>query len=101
MAKIILECDDKNLPTVLNILENLKTGLIKEISVEKLDNVNKRIKPVSSSIDGQINKRYLSRDKYKEKLNQRPQEDEFLPKSTSTGKYLSPSDFRNRNKKGK
>jgi hypothetical protein len=97
MAKINIELDDKNLPTILNILENLKSGLIKKISVDKLQKISK---PVSSSISNQSNKKYLSKDRYKQKLNQRPQEDEFLPKSTSTGKYLSREDFKNKLKKG-
>ena len=92
MAKITLEINDKNLPTVLNILENLKKDLISNISV----NAQSKIKPVSSSISGENTKRYLSKDKYKQKLNQRVEKDEFLDKSTSTGKYLSPADFRNK-----
>ena len=98
MAKIILDIDDKNLPTVLNILENLKTGLIKNTSVDKLQ---KTAKPVSSSISNQTNKKYISKEKYKQKLNQRPLEDEFMTKSTSTGKYLSKEDFKNRLRRGK
>ena len=34
MKKIILNVDDKNLSVVLNILENLKHGLIKDLSVQ-------------------------------------------------------------------
>lgn len=92
MAKITLDVDDKNLGTVLNILENLKVGLIKNISSTKKSN----IKPISSSISNQENKRYLSRDKYKQKLQQRPLEDEFVQKTTSTSKYLSKEDFKER-----
>jgi len=89
MAKITLDVEEKNLSTVLTILQNLKPGLIKNISQEQ-------IKPVSSSINKQNNKRYLSKDAYKKKLNQNILEDEFLPKTTSASKYLSPQEFKNR-----
>ena len=103
MRKITLDVNDSNLPTVLNILENLKDGLVQNISVNKQNN----IKPVKSSLDTietkstqQIDQnKYLSKSKYKQKMNKRPEEDEFLPKSTSTGKYLSREDFKNRLKK--
>jgi len=101
MAKIILECEDKNLPIILNILENLKSGLLKDISVNKIDNPNKSIKPVSSSLGEQNQKRYLSKDKYKQKLNKIQHKDELGKQSTSTGKYLSADDFKNKNNKGK
>lgn len=92
MAKIVLEIDDKNLPTVLNILENLKAGLIKNISSEKRE----KIKPISSSISNNQNKRYLSKDKYKQKLQQKPLEDNFMKKPSSSSKYLSKEEFKNR-----
>ncbi len=100
MSKITLDVDDANLPVVLNILEDLKEGLVKNISVSKLNN----IKPVKSSLDKietqatqQINSnKYLSKSKYKQKMNQRPQEDEFLPKTTTSGKYLSRDDYKNK-----
>jgi len=100
MSKITFDIDDANLPAVLNILENLKDGLIKNISVSKLNN----IKPVKSSLDKietqstqQISQnKYLSKSKYKQKMNQRPEEDEFLPKPTTSGKYLSRDDFKNK-----
>lgn len=104
MSKITLDVEDSNLPIVLNILENLKKGLIQKVSVNKLND----IKPIRSSLDKietnstqQINQnKYLSKSKYKQKMNQRPQEDEFLPKSTSSsGKYLSRDDFKNKLKK--
>ena len=97
MAKIVLDIDDNKLTIVLNILENLKVGLIKNISNES----QIKQKPVSSSIGNESNKRYLSRDKYKEKLNQKILEDDFLVKSSSTGRYLSAEDFKNKLKKGK
>jgi len=101
MAKIILDCDDKNLPIILNILENLKSGLLREISVNDIENSNKNVKPVSSSLGGQTKKRYLSKEKYKDKLNKIPKKNESSVTSTSTGKYLSPNDFKNKNNKGK
>jgi len=106
MSKIVLDIDDKNLPVVLSILENLKDGLIQNITV---NNAKINIKPVKSSLDNietqskqpaQQNK-YLSKSKYKQKMNQRPEEDEFLPKTTSTGKYLSKDDFKNKLKTNK
>lgn len=90
MAKITLNIDNKNLTTVLTILENLKKDLIKDISVESQN----KTKPVSSSISNDINKKYLSKEKYKKRLNQKPKEDEFLVGSTSSGKYLSPNDYK-------
>lgn len=93
MAKVTLDIDDKNLPIVLNILENLKAGLIKNIDTNKKQN----IKPVSSSISNNENKRYLSRDAYKQKLQQQKVlEDDFLPKTTSNNKYLSKEEFKER-----
>lgn len=94
MAKVVLDVEDKNLSIVLNILENLKTELISNISLE-----NNNLKNNTKST--QSNKRYIS--KYKEKLYQRkrPLEDEFLAKTTSTGRYLSPQEFKNKLKKGK
>jgi hypothetical protein len=91
MAKITLDIDDKNLPTVLNILENLKTGLIKNINLNK----NTNIKPVSSSINNNENKRYMSKDTYKQKLQQQKVlEDQFLARPTSSNKYLSKEEFK-------
>lgn len=92
MAKISLDVDDRNLPTILTILENLKTGIIKNIKVEK----ENKIKPISSSISSDSDKRYLSKEKYKQKLQQKVVEDEFLPKTTSTSKYLSKEEFKKR-----
>jgi len=62
MAKITLEIDDKNMDTVLTILNNLKTGLIKNISSDK----SKEQKPLPSSTS-----KYLSKTAYKEKLNKK------------------------------
>lgn len=93
MAKITLDIEDKNLTTVLNILENLKAGLIKNIDLNKKADG----KPKSSSLNGGENKRYLSKQAYKQKVQQRKVlEDEFLPKSNSSSRYLSPQEFKNR-----
>lgn len=89
MAKITLDIDDKDLPIVLNILQNLKSGLIKNIDA------NTKVKPVSSSINNSQNKRYLSKDDYKQKLQQQKVlEDDFLPKATSAKRYLSKDEFK-------
>lgn len=101
MPKISIDVNNKNLPTVLNILENLKSGLITNLSVDAKDQSKKDIKPVSSSLGNQNNKRYLSKDKYKQKINKNREENEFSPKSTSTGRYLSVNEFKNKLKKRK
>lgn len=93
MAKITLDVDDKNLKTVLNILENLKTGLIKSIDTKKKQ---APAKPVSSSLSNNGNKKYLSKNAYKEKLNQKVEEDEFFARPVSTSKYVSPEAYKKR-----
>jgi hypothetical protein len=87
MAKITLDISDKNLSTVLNILENLKVGLIQNIST------NTKI----------AQGKYMSNDTYKQKVNTKKiLEDEFISsKNVSTGKYLNPNEYKNRLKKGK
>lgn len=92
MAKIILDVDDKNLSTVLNILENLKTGLIKNIDTQK----RASSKPVSSSLSNNDNKKYLSKSAYKNRLNQKVEEDEFFARPVAASKYVSPSDYKKR-----
>ena len=62
MAKITLEIEDKNIDTVMTILNSLKTGLIKNISSDS----NKEQKPLPSS-----SSKYLSKDAYKLKLNKK------------------------------
>ena len=99
MAKITLDVEEKNLSVVLNILENLKSGLIKDINIGKLEKTTK-LKPVSSSLENKSNKRYLSKEKYKDRLNKTVLEDEFLAKTPTKGRYLSPEEFKNRLKKG-
>ena len=69
MAKITLDVNEKDLKTVLNILENLKDGLIKNISTNKQYN---QVKPISSSINNNkssnTGKRYLSPEEFKNRL---------------------------------
>lgn len=60
MAKIVLDVDNKNLDTVLTILNNLNPKLIKSI------NTNNR--PTQQA-------------------SQKVLEDEFIPKTTSSSKY--------------
>lgn len=62
MGQIILEVDDKNKQTVLTILNNLKAGLIKNISSDG----KKQIKPMPSSTS-----KYLSKDDYKQKMQKK------------------------------
>lgn len=81
MSKIILDIDDKNIDTVLTILNNLKTGLIKNISAPT-NNINTRIQ-----------EKKIARQK-------NILEDEFISSTPSTGKYLSRSDYKNKIKKG-
>lgn len=64
MAKITLEVDEKNLSTVLLILNNLKRGLIKNIDSNK----KSMPKPISSSINNTENRKYLSREDFKNRL---------------------------------
>ena len=81
MSKIVLDIDDKNIDTVLTILNNLKSGLIKNIST-----------PTNS-----INSRMQEKKLLKQQLTQ---EDEFMSSSPSSGKYLSRSAYKNKLKKG-
>ncbi|RXJ88794.1 hypothetical protein CRV01_09215 [Arcobacter sp. CECT 8983] len=69
MAKITLDIDEKNLKTVMHILDNLKDGLINNISTNRQ---YKTAKPISSSID------------------------RSAKTSSSSNKYLSPSEFKKR-----
>ena len=59
MSQIVLEVDDKNRETVLTILNNLKAGLIKNISSDG----KKQIKPMPTNTS-----KYLSKDAFKQKL---------------------------------
>lgn len=73
MKKILLSVDDKNLETVMGILTNLKEGLINNI---ESDGVKKTRKTT-----------YL------------PKQDKIVSENEKpTGKYLSPSQYKNRSK---
>lgn len=89
MSKITLDINEKSIPIVLNILNNLKAGLIENITVNK-------------SLGDKTGK-YLSKNKYKKNLSSRNiLEDEFIDnKNTSSSKYLSPSQYRNKLKVNK
>lgn len=60
MAKVVLDVSDKDLNVVKTILENLKSGIIKSMSI---DSDNKNIKPVPNGTS-----KYLSKEAYKQKL---------------------------------
>lgn len=81
MSKIVLDIDEKNIDTVLTILNNLKLGLIKNIS-SSTNNINSRMQA----------KKLLKQ--------QNIQEDEFMSSSPSNGKYLSKSEYKNKLRKG-
>lgn len=73
MSKIILDVNNQDTKTVLTILNNLKSGLIKNIKIEE------------------ENSKYISKDTYNEIKESK--------KNISTSKYLSPNEFKNRLKK--
>ena len=70
MSKITLDVKDENINTVLNILENLKDGLIDAIDTSS---VTKKVKyqPSNKDIIGENEKpsgKYASRTEYKSRL---------------------------------
>lgn len=73
MSKIILDVNNQDTKTILTILNNLKSGLIKNIKVEE------------------DNSKYISKDSYNDIKESK--------KSISTSKYLSPNEFKDRLKK--
>lgn len=84
MSKITLDVNEKKTAIVLNILNNLKAGLINNINVSQ------------NSLD--IKSKYASKEKYKKNISSANiLEDDFIDKkSTSTSKYLSPNQYRNK-----
>ena len=82
MSKITLDIDDKNIDTILTILNNLKPGLIKNLSTS------------ASSINSRIQAKKVLK-------GQNIEEDEFMSKTPSMGKYLSKSAYKNKLHKGK
>lgn len=77
MSKIVLDVNPKDMDTVLLILKNLKSGLIKNISTDS------KAKPISSSLNNK-------------QIKQKVQEDEFLSSKPSVSKYMSRSEYKNR-----
>lgn len=82
LSKIILDVEDRNIETVLTILNNLKPGLIKNLSTNT-NNLNSRLQA----------KKVLKQ--------QIIEEDEFISNTPSMGKYLSKSGYKNKLYKGK
>jgi len=77
MNKITLSVDDKNLETVMNILQNLKNGLIDKIETnDKISNVRKTTQ-------------------YQPKTNTIIREEESGTSDTS-GKYISAKAYKDR-----
>lgn len=79
MSKITLDVEKKDIDTVLTILNNLKSGLVKNITVD-----NRKVNT------NQINKA-VSKPQKKPIL-----EDEFMSSTPTNSKYLSPNAFKNR-----
>ena len=78
MNKITLDVSEQNREIVLVILENLKTGLIQNIEVDKTTQKHKTA--------------------YKPKLNKVIYENEQMSENIS-GKYLNPASYKKRLKK--
>ena len=76
MKKITLSVDDKNLETVLTILENLKNGLIEKIETDiNFQRKSTQYKPKKSGViyehesgTNDTNGKYLSASAYKKRL---------------------------------
>jgi len=77
MSKITLDVDKKDMEVVLSILNNLKTGLIKNIHSDEKIGTN---------------------TKYQPKTNKVIYENEQMSKSLS-GKYMNAASFKSRSKK--
>jgi len=76
LSKIVLDVDNKDMDTVLTILNNLKSGLIKNISTDK----KAHAKPISSSLQ-------------RKQVQKTVEEDEFMSRPT-TSKYMSRSSYK-------
>jgi hypothetical protein len=74
MAKVILDINDKDLETFLTILNNLKTGMISSIDIEKQRKYNKpkpiQSKPLEPTV---LQKKYIDTQTYKERLKRMKQ----------------------------
>lgn len=93
MPQITIEVEDKHYTKVLSILTNLKPELIYAV------NINNSSKPVTSSQN-----KYLSKDKYKNKVVEKQPilEDDFLSgKNQSRGKYLNKNAYKSKLKGSK
>lgn len=82
MSKITLDIEERNIETVLTILNNLKPGLIQNMSYSNND--------IKSRMQA---KKVIKQEKV--------EEDEFFSKTPSSGKYLSKSAFKNKLQKGR
>lgn len=76
MSKITLDVDKNDVNTILVILNNLKSGLVKNIAVDS--------KNVTNSIQT------------KKAAKQAVLEDEFMSKAPSTSKYMSRNAYKNK-----
>lgn len=74
MSKIVLEVDTKNKDTVLMILNNLKQGLIKNISIDN--------KTINNNLEA------------KKTVKRSQVEDDFFEIQPTGGKYLSKSAYK-------
>ena len=81
MNEIKLHVDDKNLQTILTILENLKNGLVEDIQVNSTSNKAK-----------------IPKTKYQPKTNKIIKEEDSGT-SDKNGKYMSASAYKQRMKK--
>jgi len=71
MSQITLNIKDENIATVLNILENLKDGLIDSIDSKTVNTKKVRYQPSNKTIISENQKptgKYASRDVYKSRL---------------------------------
>jgi len=73
MAKVVLDVDDKNVDTLLTILQNLKEGLICDIHIDK-----KRAYKRAKSIEA------------------KPLQSSPEPVAPTSGKYIDPKTFKER-----
>ena len=71
MSQIILNVKDKNISTVLTILENLKDGLIDNIESNETSKKRARYQPNNNAIISENqspNGKYASKSEYKSRL---------------------------------
>ena len=71
MNQITLNVKDENFSTVLNILENLKDGLIDNIEADKVSKKRVRYQPNNNTIISENQKptgKYASKTEYKSRL---------------------------------